>query len=59
MTIFRHLFACCALLFAGVANVRAEALVKPLPVPDTAKLAPALAKQLTSARADFDKAKVN
>lgn len=32
-------------------------MLKPLPTPDTAKLAPAAAKQLTDARAEFDKAR--
>lgn len=36
----------------------ADALVKPLPLPDTAKLKPEQAKQFADARADFDKARV-
>src|SRR6185369_1181981 len=50
---------CCLLLVAGAAHLHAEALVKPLPTPDTSKLTPDVAKQLTQARAEFDKEKVN
>jgi len=50
---------CCLLLVAGAAHLHAEALVKPLPTPDTNKLTPDVAKQLTQARAEFDKEKVN
>jgi len=47
------------LLFAGVAGLHAEALVKPLPNPDLSKLAPDVAKSLREARARFDKDKIN
>ena len=36
----------------------AEALIKPLPALDTAKLAPDVAKQVSEQRAEFDKAKI-
>lgn len=57
MSIFRNV--CCLLLFAAAAPLHAEALVKPLPVPDTSKLPADVAKQLIQARADFDKEKIN
>jgi tetratricopeptide (TPR) repeat protein len=47
--------ALCAVLLLPL-SVAAEALIKPLPSPDTSKLAPAEAKQLAAGRADFDKA---
>jgi len=50
---------CCLLLVVSAAHLHAEALVKPLPTPDTSKLAPDVAKQLAQARANFDKEKVN
>jgi len=43
---------CLLPLMAG-----AEALLKPLPTPDTAKLAPEVAKEVTAQRAEFEKAK--
>jgi tetratricopeptide (TPR) repeat protein len=48
--------ALCAVLLLPL-SVAAEALIKPLPSPDTSKLAPAEAKQLAASRADFDKAR--
>ena len=45
---------CVLPLFAG-----AEALVKPLPTPDTSKLAPDAARELADARKAFDEVKVN
>jgi tetratricopeptide (TPR) repeat protein len=57
MQIFRNV--CCLLLLAGAAHLHAEALVKPLPVPDLSKLPPDAAKQLAEARANFDKQKIN
>jgi tetratricopeptide (TPR) repeat protein len=48
--------ALCAVLLLPL-SVAAEALIKPLPSPDTSKLAPAEAKQLAAGRADFDKAR--
>jgi tetratricopeptide (TPR) repeat protein len=45
---------CAALLLPLL--VHAEALIKPLPVPDLSKLPPAQAKQLAADRANFDKA---
>jgi tetratricopeptide (TPR) repeat protein len=47
------------LLLAGAADLHAEALVKPLPKPDLAKVPADLAKQLTQVRAAFDKEKIN
>jgi tetratricopeptide (TPR) repeat protein len=44
---------CLVPLYAG-----AEALLKPLPTPDTTKLAPDVAKDLEAARAAFEKAKL-
>ena len=43
---------------ATTSGVCAEALVKPIPPPDTRGLAPEAARQLTQARADFDAARV-
>lgn len=50
--------AVCAMLLLGTPVVFADALIKPLPTPDTAKLAPELVKELASARTEFDKARV-
>lgn len=50
--------AACALLCLSPLLAGAEALVKPLPAPDTAKLAPDVAKQVNEQRAEFDKAKI-
>jgi len=47
------------LLAAAVANVAAEALVKPLPQPDTSKLSADDAKRLSEARAEFEKVRVD
>lgn len=52
----------CALglvLAVAVANLAAEALVKPLPQPDTSKLSADEAKRLSEARAEFDKVRVD
>jgi len=46
------------LLAACVADLAAEALVKPLPQPDTSKLSPAETKELDATRAEFDKARI-
>ena len=48
--------ALCAVLLLPL-SVAADTLIKPLPPPDTSKLAPAEAKQLAASRADFDKAR--
>ena len=48
--------ALCAALLSLPLLVRAEALIKPLPTPDTSKLPAEQAKQLAAERADFDKA---
>ncbi|HSM99944.1 MAG TPA: tetratricopeptide repeat protein [Rudaea sp.] len=61
MNRFRML-VCCALcaLFAATAAIAADdALVRTLPVPDTSKLPPDLAKQVATARAEFDKTRVD
>lgn len=51
--------AACALLCLLPLLAAAEALVKPLPTPDSARLAPDVAKQLAEQRAEFEKAKVD
>ncbi len=61
MTILRtSLFRCtvCMMLLLSAPVVFADALVKPLPTPDTSKLSPEVAKNLVAARAEFDKAQV-
>ncbi|MGH8042257.1 MAG: tetratricopeptide repeat protein [Rudaea sp.] len=62
MNRFRPLLrgALCAILAisAAAAFAAEDALVRPLPTPDTSKLAPDLAKQVTKARAEFDQARV-
>jgi tetratricopeptide (TPR) repeat protein len=50
--------ALCAISMTGFAAAADDALVRTLPVPDTSKLSPDLAKQVASARADFDKVRV-
>ena len=57
MKTFRNLL--CLLLLAGALDLHAEALVKPLPKPDLGKLPADVAKQLTQARSEFDKEKIN
>jgi tetratricopeptide (TPR) repeat protein len=52
----------CGVLCAGLLlplTVCAEALLKPVPTPDTSKLPPEQAKQLASDRAEFDKARAD
>jgi tetratricopeptide (TPR) repeat protein len=51
--------AVCALLLLLPLAASADALLKPLPKPDTSKLAPEVAKQLDAARADFDRDRIN
>jgi tetratricopeptide (TPR) repeat protein len=51
--------AICALLLLLPFAASADALLKPLPKPDTSKLAPEVAKQLETARADFDRDRIN
>lgn len=46
-----------AMLLAVSAIAAADTLLQPLPVPDTSKLAPEAAKQLSEVRAEFDKVK--
>ena len=60
MSRFRILYCCavCATFFA-LGAYAADALVRPLPTPDTSKLSAQAAKQLAQARADFDKARVD
>jgi tetratricopeptide (TPR) repeat protein len=50
--------AACALFCLLPLYAGAEALIKPLPVPDKTKLAPEVAKDLDAAREAFDKAKL-
>lgn len=50
--------AACALFCLLPLCAGAEALLKPLPAPDTSRLAPEVAKQVAAQRAEFDKAKV-
>jgi tetratricopeptide (TPR) repeat protein len=45
------------LLAAGAANLAAEALLRPLPQPDTSKLSAEAAKQVAQARAEFEEAR--
>jgi tetratricopeptide (TPR) repeat protein len=49
---------CAILLLAGPA-VFAEALVKPLPMPDASQFSADVAKELAAARVEFDKARIN
>jgi len=49
--------AACALFCLLPLLAHAEALLRPLPTPDTSKLAPDLAKEVAAQRAEFDKAK--
>ena len=49
----------CALLCLCAPNLFADALVKTLPMPDTAKLKPEQASELAYARAKFEKAKTD
>jgi tetratricopeptide (TPR) repeat protein len=55
------LFAVAAglLMCVGACSVHAEALIKPVPQPNASKLPPESAKELTEARAAFDKVRVN
>lgn len=54
------LFRCalCAMLLLSAPAVFAEALVKPLPTPEAAKLPADVAKDVVAARVEFDKARV-
>lgn len=56
-----HILICCAFcaIFAAVAVAADDALVRTLPVPDMSKLPPQLAKQVATARTDFDKTRVD
>lgn len=55
----RILFCCALCAISTTAAVAADdALVHALPVPDTGKLAPDIASQLTRSRAEFDKTRV-
>ena len=62
MNRFRPLLrgALCAILAVNTVGAFAaeDALVRQLPTPDTSKLTPDLAKQVKTARAEFDKARV-
>jgi tetratricopeptide (TPR) repeat protein len=49
----------CAILLLGAPAAFADALVKPLPTPDASKFSADAAKELTLARTEFDKARVN
>ncbi len=51
--------AACAALLLATPLVLAEALVKPLPTPDAAKMPADVAKDVTAARAEFESAKVD
>jgi len=57
----RVLIRCVAFALLGALPLvaAAEALVKPVPNPDTSRLAPDAAKELSEARAAFDKVKVD
>src|SRR5690348_15085755 len=48
-----------ALAVASASGVCAEAVVKPVPQPDTRGLAPDAAKRITQAHADFETGRVN
>ena len=51
--------ALCVISMTGFAASADDALVRTLPVPDTSKLAPGLAKQVATARAEFDRTRVD
>ncbi len=51
--------AVCAILLLASTAAFAEALVKPLPTPDASKFSADAAKELTLARTEFDKARMN
>ena len=53
------LYAAGLLMFFGACTVNGEALVKPLPQPNTSKLSADAAKELADARAAFEKVHIN
>src|SRR5438045_4082638 len=62
MRVFSNFSAICPAEAANRKNGRmnsagAEALLRPLPTPDTAKLAPEVAKDVAKQRAEFDQVK--